>query len=120
MTSYWSWWPTVTACTTQVCIVVDITIHDKYFAIDCFTPDLGGFDLVLSVHWLCSLGPIVWDFDALLMAFLYNDRSHHWIGMGSRGVTARAVVDQRAILEELLLSYGDIFEAPHELLPNCR
>jgi hypothetical protein len=34
-----------------------------------FTLDLGGFDLVLGVQWLWTLGPIIWDFGALAMSF---------------------------------------------------
>lgn len=30
---------------------------------------LGGCDMVLGVQWLATLGPICWDFKALLMEF---------------------------------------------------
>jgi hypothetical protein len=56
-------------CSPSVCITTDILIHDLCFSVDCFALDLGGFDLILSVQWLCTLGPIIWDFDALSMAF---------------------------------------------------
>jgi hypothetical protein len=72
------------------------------FSIDCFALDLGGFDLVLGVQWLRTLGPIVWDFDALAMSFWYNGRSHHWTGVHRRGLAARAIADPRAVLEDLL------------------
>lgn len=31
-----------------------------------------GFDLVLGIHWLLSLGPIVWDFSNLTMQFTHG------------------------------------------------
>jgi predicted aspartyl protease len=52
-----------------VCLATPVTIGDEAFAIDCFVLDLGGFDLVLGVQWLRTLGPIVWDFGALAMFF---------------------------------------------------
>ena len=66
------------------------------------------------------LGPIVWDFGALAMSFWYNGRSHHWTGVNSRGLAACAITDSRAVLEELLQSYGDIFEEPWGLPPPRR
>jgi len=88
-----------------VCLTTDVFINDLRFSIDCFTLDLGGFDLVLGVHWLPTLGPIVWDFAALAMSFWYNGRSHHWTGLGCKGLAARTVADPRAVLEQLLQSY---------------
>jgi hypothetical protein len=32
-----------------VCLTMNILIHNLRFSINCFTLDLGGFDLVLSV-----------------------------------------------------------------------
>jgi hypothetical protein len=37
---------------------------------DCYTLPLEGFDVILGVQWLKSLGPIAWDFVALSMAYL--------------------------------------------------
>lgn len=50
-----------------VCTAVDVSIHDEHFIINCFTLDLGAFDLVLGVHWLRTLGPIIWYFATLSM-----------------------------------------------------
>lgn len=56
----------------SVFTATDITIGDEGFIIDCFALDLGGFDIALGVHWLRTLGPIVWDFESLMMAFWYG------------------------------------------------
>lgn len=39
-------------CSLGVCTVVDVSIHDEHFTIDCFALDLGTFDLVLGIRWL--------------------------------------------------------------------
>jgi hypothetical protein len=41
----------------SMCATTDVAIHNEHFSIDCFPLDLGGFDLALGVHWLCTLGP---------------------------------------------------------------
>lgn len=40
-----------------VCLTTGFTIHDEHFAIDCFTLNHSGFDLVVGIHWLRTLGP---------------------------------------------------------------
>jgi len=61
----------------RVCLATGVTIGDEAFSIDCFALDLVGFDLVLGVQWLRTLGSIVWDLGALAMSFWYNGQSHH-------------------------------------------
>ncbi|SPT19236.1 unnamed protein product [Triticum aestivum] len=48
---------------------VPITIGDEHFSITCAGIDLGCFDFILGVDFLQTLGPILWDFDALTMIF---------------------------------------------------
>lgn len=96
-------------CSPRVCLAMDILIHDLRFSVDYFTLDLGGFDHILGVQWLRTLGPIVWYFDTLSMAFWFNGQAHHWSGLGSRGMATSAIADPRVVLEDLLLSYVDIF-----------
>jgi len=54
------------------------------------------------------------------MSFWYNGRSHHWTDIHSRGPATRVISDPRAVLEELLQSYQDIFEEPRGLPPPRR
>jgi hypothetical protein len=35
----------------------------------CFGINFDGFDVILGVDFLCMLGPILWDFEDLCMAF---------------------------------------------------
>jgi len=76
-----------------VCLATEVLIYEEPFSIDCVALDLGGFDLVLGVQWLRSLGPIVWDFDALSMAFWYRGRAHRWTDLGSKALAAHAIAD---------------------------
>ena len=48
---------------------VPITIGDERFPITCAGIDLGCFDFILGVDFLRTLGPILWDFDALTITF---------------------------------------------------
>ncbi|XP_068657915.1 uncharacterized protein [Aristolochia californica] len=41
-------------------------IEGHSFVADFLVMPLAGFDLVLSIKWLQTLGPILWDFKALL------------------------------------------------------
>jgi len=44
------------------------------------------------------------------MTFWFNGRAHHW-----RGMSVNTMADPRTVLDELLLSYKDIFNEPHGL-----
>lgn len=48
-------------------------ISDELFHVDCYALQLEGFDVVLGVQWLRTLGPIVWDFDHLTMSFWWHE-----------------------------------------------
>ena len=48
---------------------VGIRIAEEVFSVDCYTIPLDWWDMVLGVNFLRTLGPILWDFDDLCMAF---------------------------------------------------
>jgi hypothetical protein len=79
---------------------------------DSYTLPLEGFDVILDVQWLKSLGPIVWDFTTLSMAFLRNGRSVCLHGCGGSPNTLCSVSQQDDMLASLLNAYVDI-------LKNC-
>ena len=62
---------------------VGIRIGDEYFQIDCYTIPLDCYDIVLGVSFLKTLGPILWDFDDLCMAFWHLGKRVLWKGIGS-------------------------------------
>lgn len=56
------------------CRAIPLRIDDLEFHVDCFALPLGGFDVVLDVEWLRTLGPILWDLDNLRMSFRVHGR----------------------------------------------
>jgi hypothetical protein len=103
---------------------VAIRIGDEFFTIDCYTIGLDCYDMILGTTWLRTLGPILWDFDDLCMAFNHNGRRVLWKGIGSTHTdippTGRlhatrlfmAKGSKPALLERLLDSYADAFAVP--------
>jgi hypothetical protein len=70
-----------------VCRTVHIFIDAKEFVVDLFVIPLDGYDMVLVVHWLRTLGTIVWDFVRARMSCW---RDHHrliWQGSVVHQVT---------------------------------
>ena len=61
---------------------VALAIGTKEFSTSCFGTDLGGFDVILSIDFLCTLGLILWNFEDLCMAFIRASRRILWKGIG--------------------------------------
>lgn len=51
------------------CEQVSIKIQGNKFPMSFHLLTLGDCDMVLGVHWLKTLGPIVWDFLLMIMKF---------------------------------------------------
>jgi hypothetical protein len=62
---------------------VGICIADEIFHIDCYSIPIDTYDMVLGVMFLRTLGPILWDFDKLCMAFWHEGCRVFWHGIGS-------------------------------------
>ncbi|KAF2299032.1 hypothetical protein GH714_030119 [Hevea brasiliensis] len=52
-----------------ICTQTQILIQRVPITVDLYILPLEGYDVVLGTQWLRTLGPIVWDFSKLLMAF---------------------------------------------------
>lgn len=52
-----------------ICTQTQILIQGESITVDLYILPLEGYDVVLGTQWLRTLGPIVWDFSKLLMAF---------------------------------------------------
>lgn len=75
--------------------------------------------MVLGVTWLHTLGPILWDFDDLCMAFWHHGCRVLWKGIGSTctdipptGRLHATCGSELMLLDCLLESYMDVFTAP--------
>ena len=62
---------------------VGVRIANEMFTIDCYSIPIDSYDMVLGVTFLRTLGPILWDFDDLCMAFSREGRRVFWRGIGS-------------------------------------
>jgi len=108
---------------------VGVQIRAEDFKVDCYSIPLDCYDMVLGIAWLRTLGPILWDFDALWMAFTRHGRRVLWKGLGAPRSSAQcagrihaghlytAKGTEGALLERLLDAYDDVFAAPTGLPP---
>ncbi|KAK1606382.1 hypothetical protein QYE76_030055 [Lolium multiflorum] len=102
---------------------VPLTIGDEHFVITCAGIDLGCFDFILGVDFLRTLGPILWDFDALTMTFWRQGRHIRWEGLGGTSPAPQLQLVSGAddadhpLLTHLLQQHSDIFEEPQGLPP---
>lgn len=103
-----------------VCQASTLIIKGEIFSVDCYALPLQGFDIILGVHWLKTLGPIIWDFEALIMAFWRDDCAVRWTGIGGSPFHLRTLVTSSQLIDALLADYTDIFEEPQSLPPPRR
>ena len=104
---------------------VAMHIGKEDFTISCFGIDLGGFDLMLGIDYLRTLGPILWDFENLCMAFTWQGHRVFWGGIGTPrddifepSLCALAADPARPLLDILLQQYDDVFVEPCGLPPS--
>jgi hypothetical protein len=103
---------------------VAIRIGQEEFLLNCFAIPLECYDMVMGVSFLRTLGPILWDFDDLCMAFWHHGRRVLWKGLGSprcdippTGRLHAMRHDESALLARLLQSFDDVFATPTGLPP---
>nr|GMD81062.1 uncharacterized protein LOC109178468 [Ipomoea batatas] len=105
-----------------VCEDVLLQKDSNYFPVNLFVIPLVGFEIVLGVHWLRTLGAILWDFTALTMTFTYGGRPVTWQGdQVSPGQFLHAIqphVNVSNALEHLLTDFSDLFQEPTALPPK--
>ena len=103
---------------------VPISIEGEAFSITCVGLNLGCFDCILGVDYLCTLGAILWDFEAMMMAFWRDGRCVCWQGVGAptsvapqQRMLAAIANAQQPMLDHLLQQHSAIFEEPQGLAP---
>nr|CCI55439.1 PH01B031C15.22 [Phyllostachys edulis] len=101
-----------------ICRATLISIDKEDFILDFLTIPLDGFDVVLGVQWLGSLGPITWDFHHRMMRFQRQGREIVWHGANPPGAGPHL---HTAISEDhmgdLLEEFQTIFAEPQGLTP---
>ncbi|XP_066374817.1 uncharacterized protein [Miscanthus floridulus] len=105
---------------------VPIRIGDEDFAITCVGLNLGVFDFIIGFDFLRTLGPMLWDYEALTLSFWRNGRRVTWQGVSGptapmqQQALAVASADPRLpLLDRLLLQHDDLFAEPTGL-PSAR
>nr|GMD87068.1 uncharacterized protein LOC109178468 [Ipomoea batatas] len=107
-----------------ICEDVQLQKDSNSFPVNLFVISLVGFEIVLGVHWLRTLGAILWDFTALTMTFMYGNRPVTWQGeQVPSGRLLNALQPQVSIsnaLEHILTDYSDLFQEPSALPPRSQ
>ncbi|KAK2630847.1 hypothetical protein QOZ80_UnG0722590 [Eleusine coracana subsp. coracana] len=103
-----------------VCPHALLTIGDESFVVDLYSLPLTGFNLILGVHWLCTLGLIMSDFSRLTMQFWWNSHIVTWSDIHDKAVfvTTTISIDDN-LLEVLIVSFADLFSEPCGLPLTC-
>jgi hypothetical protein len=102
---------------------VGIRIADEFFMVDCYSIPLDKWDIILGVTFLRTLGPILWDFDDLCMAFTRDGWRVFWRGIGSTRHDVQStrrlnvIHNEPELLDTLLHSFEDVFAEPQGLPP---
>ncbi|KAG6482282.1 hypothetical protein ZIOFF_058913 [Zingiber officinale] len=63
-----------------LCKSVPLQVGKDTFSVDLYMLPLEGFDIVLGVKWLRTLGPIIWDFRSLMVKFVLAGKEVLWRG----------------------------------------
>ncbi|KAK0608486.1 hypothetical protein LWI29_031439 [Acer saccharum] len=122
------------------CAQTPIRIQTFQTMVDLFALPLGGCDIVLGVSWLKSLGPILWDLNALTLQFQWERKTIQLTGIQApidqlfqiednflkmhKGLFLQIsmqpaeVEQQRPVwVQEVLDEFLDVFKEPSELPP---
>ncbi|XP_066347739.1 uncharacterized protein [Miscanthus floridulus] len=98
---------------------VPIRIGSEPFSITCVGLDLGCFDFILGVDYLRTLGPMLWDFEAMTLSFWREGKRVLWQGMRSHDAAvpqqhlAALFADaQQPLMDLLLQQQSAIFDEP--------
>lgn len=101
-----------------MCYATHISINQEHFILDLLTIPLGGFDIVLGVQWLHSLGPIVWDFSLLTMRYQRQGQIT-WRGVAPAqpALHLHSVSAIGELMAKLLTEFSPVFDEPRGLPP---
>ncbi|XP_058008100.1 uncharacterized protein LOC131182808 [Hevea brasiliensis] len=110
-----------------ICKKATINLYPIFFRVDLFALQLTGFDIVLGVNWLRTLGPILWDFEIMQMSFYFRNQLVELRGINSKSEASPELHSLLAAsnpdlqLQNLLTEFAAIFEPPKGLPParNC-
>ena len=104
-----------------ICRGVAFQVGADSFITDFYSIPLDGFDVVLGIKWLSTLGPILWDFASLTMSFNVEGKPIKWKGQflapTLRIATLTGPPPLKGNIDSLLDEFPDLFETPTGLPP---
>jgi hypothetical protein len=104
-----------------ICKDTRFTIDDEEFMLDFFVIPLAGYDMVLGVHWLRTLGPIFWDFTKARMSYWRDDHCVVWQGLPAHRTSPAAhAMEPEHLMTALLKEFDGVFLQPTGLPPPRR
>jgi hypothetical protein len=104
-----------------VCPNVKFFIGSEEFVLDLFVIPLAGYEMVLRVQWLRTLGPILWDFARARMSCWHDDHRVEWHGVPTPSTPAAInTVATTDLMTALLRDFEDVFTIPTGLPPPRR
>jgi hypothetical protein len=101
-----------------ICPNVQFFIDSEEFVLDLFVIPLVGYEMVLRVQWLCTLGPIPWDFARARMSCWRDDHRVEWCGVPTPSTPATINTVETTDLTALLHDFEDVFTIPIGLPPT--
>jgi hypothetical protein len=96
---------------------VHIFIDSEEFIIDLFVIPLEGYDMMLGVQWLRTLGPILWDFERTRMSCWCDNHRVMWQGTSGRRTAAVHTMEASDLMLVLLQEFKAVFATPSGLPP---
>ena len=103
---------------------VPISIGDDTFVITCVGLNLGAFHFIIGFDFLRTLGPMLWDCEALTLSFWWDGHRVTWQGVSGpppaalqQALAAVSADPRLPLLDHLLLQHNNIFDEPTGLPP---
>lgn len=99
---------------------IHVQISNEDFFLDCYVIPLAGFDIVLGVQWLRTLGPITGDFDQLTMSFWRHDHKVIWRGLQAQSrCSTLSSLDSANVMSSLSLNLPRCLPSLMAYLPHA-
>jgi hypothetical protein len=104
-----------------VCPNIKFFIDSEEFVLDLFVIPLAGYEMVLRVQWLRTLGPILWDFTHARTSCWCDDHRVEWRGVPTPSTQAAInTVATTDLMSALLRDFEDVFTISTGLPPPRR
>ena len=103
-----------------LCTNTQMTIAPSTFAVDFYIIPLSGFDVILGMQWLSTLGSVLWNFAQMQFSYWAHNTRITWTGLQhpSGSATLLQTVEGTDPLDILLAEFEHRFSEPTGLPPT--